>query len=132
MTAAALPTSAGVASFSGAVGAGAATTQNLAEEKGFEPLVELPPRRFSKPRVTQETAPGYGPMGTLGELAIELLKRLGEGTATSGEVARLAADILSNPPPLIAAAQKYLGAVGSAHEGDRAAELLELAAEASS
>jgi hypothetical protein len=24
-------------------------TANLAEEKGFEPLVELPPRRFSKP-----------------------------------------------------------------------------------
>lgn len=49
-----------------------------------------------------------------------------DGTCTLGDVARLAADVLANPPPVVAAAQRYLGEVGSQHEGAVAVELLGL------
>jgi hypothetical protein len=45
-------------------------------------------------------------------------------TCTSGAVAALAADVLSNPPPEIAAAQRFLGAIGAQHEGAAALVLL--------
>jgi hypothetical protein len=101
---------------------------SLAEEKGFEPLVELPPRRFSKPSQSGEAAQGWDGMGTLGELAVQLLRRMLDGTCTSGDVARLAADVLANPPPVMAAAQRYLREVGGQHEGAAAVELLGLLA----
>jgi hypothetical protein len=50
----------------------------------------------------------YDGMGTLRELAVQLLRRMQDGTCTSGDVARLAADVLANPPPVMAAAQRHL------------------------
>jgi len=67
-------------------------------------------------------------MGTLREQAVDLLVRMQDGTCTSGDVARLAADVLANPPPVIAAAQRYLREVGGQHEGAVAVELLGLLA----
>jgi hypothetical protein len=60
----------------------------------------------------------------LRDQAIELLQRMQDGTCTSGDVARLAADVLANPPPVIAAAQRYLREVGGQYEGAAAVELL--------
>lgn len=67
-------------------------------------------------------------MGTLGELAVDLLRRMQDGTCTSGDVARLAADVLANPPPVMAAAQRYLREVGGQHEGAAAVDLLAMLA----
>lgn len=100
----------------------------MAEEVGFEPTVPLRVRRFSKPSQTDEAAQGWDGMGTLRELAVQLLRRMQDGTCTSGDVARLAADVLANPPPVMAAAQRYLREVGGQHEGSAAVELLGLLA----
>lgn len=97
---------------------------NLAEEKGFEPLNPLRGRRFSKPGESSVAAVGSEQMGTFREHAVELLRRMQQGTCTSGDVARLAADVLANPSPLIAAAQRFLRVVGGEHEGSAAVELL--------
>jgi hypothetical protein len=88
--------------------------------------VELPPRRFSKPGASDAMSQGSDGMGPLRDQAIELLQRMQDGTCTSGDVARLAADVLANPPPVIAAAQRYLREVGGQHEGSAAVELLSL------
>lgn len=112
-----------------AVGDEANNVAESAEEKGFEPLVRLPPRRFSKPGESVDAAQGYDEKGTLREHAVELLERLQAGSCTSGDVARLAAEVLSNPPPLVAAAQRYLGAVGTLHEGAAAVAFLGLLVE---
>jgi hypothetical protein len=87
------------------------------------------PRRFSKPSESVDAAQGCDERGTLREHAVELLERLADGTCTSGDAARLAADVLANPPPLVRAAQRFLGAVGTPHEGATAVELLGLLAE---
>jgi hypothetical protein len=48
------------------------------------------------------------------------------GTCTTGDVAKLAADVLANPPALLAAAQRYLRSVGTEHEGAAAVAFLAL------
>ena len=59
--------------------------------------------------------------------ALELLECIELGKAvSSGNVAALAAEVLSNPPPLTAAAQRYLRTVGTEHEGAPAVEFLAL------
>ncbi len=78
--------------------------ESMAEEKGFEPLVGLPPRRFSEPGASDAISQGSDGMGPLRDQAVELLRRMQDGTCTSGDVARLAADVLANPPTVIAAA----------------------------
>jgi len=61
--------------------------------------------------------------------AVELLERIDRSDAVSpGEVARLAAEVLSDPPPLMAAAQRYLRTVGTEHEAAAAVEFLALLA----
>lgn len=97
-----------------------------AEEKGFEPLVALPPRRFSKPNGTQAISVAYAPGGTLGERAYELLTQLQGGKCSEADVAKLAAELLSNPPPAIAAAQRFLTSVGTPDAAMAAVAFLEL------
>ncbi|MDB4990388.1 MAG: hypothetical protein JWN04_5566 [Myxococcaceae bacterium] len=46
------------------------------------------------------------------------------GTCSTGDVAKLAADVIANPPPLIAAAQRFLRHVGGQHEGMAAVAFL--------
>jgi hypothetical protein len=66
--------------------------------------------------------------GGLREAAIGALERMRSGVATTGEVAKLAAEVLANPPALMMAARRYLNAVGSEHEGAAAAAFLALLA----
>jgi hypothetical protein len=47
---------------------------------------------------------------------------------TTGAVAKLAAEVLGNPPAVMVAARRYLNAVGSEHEGAAAVEFLALLA----
>jgi hypothetical protein len=54
------------------------------------------------------------------------------GTCTTGDVAKLAADVLANPPPPVAAAQRFLREVGSDHEGAAAVAFLDVLAGAAS
>ncbi|MDB4986410.1 MAG: hypothetical protein JWN04_1588 [Myxococcaceae bacterium] len=80
---------------------------------------------------TGSERPGCGRLrrnGTLRELAVDLLLRMQDGTCTSRDVARLAADVLAKPPPVMAAAQRYLREVGGQHEAAAAVELLGLLA----
>jgi hypothetical protein len=51
--------------------------------------------------------------------AVTALERLSAGTCTAGEGAAIAAEVIKNPPAVIRAAQRYLGAIGQAHEGWR-------------
>ena len=60
--------------------------------------------------------------------ALELLHGLGDGTCTQAEVASLAAEVLSDPPPIVAAARRALAAIGTEHEGVAAVEFLGLLA----
>lgn len=61
--------------------------------------------------------------------AVKALERLGAGTCTAGEVAAIVAEVIKNPPAVIRAAQRYVGAIGQAHEGAAAVELLRLVVE---
>jgi hypothetical protein len=54
---------------------------------------------------------------------------LGQGVCTAGEVAAIAAEVIKNPPAVVRAAQRYLRAIGQAHEGAAAVELLRLVVE---
>ena len=111
-----------------------ATTGNLAEEKGFEPLVELPPTAVSKTVGAVCDRVGLGgdghgvDTGGVRMAAIGALERMRAGVATTGEVARLAAEVLANPPALMVAARRYLNAVGTEHDGAAAVEFLALLA----
>lgn len=87
-----------------------------------------PPPRFSKPSASDAISEGSDGMGPLRGQAIELLQRMQDGTCTSGDVARLAADVLANPPPVIAAARRCLREAGGQHEGSAAVELLSVVA----
>jgi hypothetical protein len=62
--------------------------------------------------------------------AVGVLERLQLGTGTVGEVAVLAAEVLANPPPLMATAQRYLRAMGTEHEGAAAVAFLSLLVDA--
>ena len=64
----------------------------------------------------------------LREAAIAALERMRAGVATTGEVAKLAAEVLANPPALMVAARRYLNAVGTEHEGAAAVAFLALLA----
>jgi hypothetical protein len=99
-----------------------------AEEKGFEPLVALPPRRFSKPAVSRAKSKPYARKGTIGERAFALLESLRAGSCTESDVAQVAAEVLSDPPPIVLAAQRFLAAVGTPGAGAAAVAFLELAA----
>lgn len=57
-----------------------------------------------------------------------LLDGLRAGSTTQGAVAELAAEVLTNPPPEMAAAQQFLGALGTPDEGMAAVAFLELIA----
>ncbi len=51
------------------------------------------------------------------EKALTLLDRIRQGEAvSSGDVAKLAADVLADLPPLLAGARRFLQQVGSEHE----------------
>ena len=63
------------------------------------------------------------------EAAIGALERMRAGVATTGDVAKLAAEVLANPPALMVAARRYLNAVGTEHEGAAAVAFLALLAE---
>jgi hypothetical protein len=73
---------------------------------------------------------GLATDGDLLGRAVSALERLGAGTCTAGEAAAIAAEVIKNPPPVIRAAQRYLAALGQAHEGAAAVELLRLVLEA--
>jgi hypothetical protein len=56
-----------------------------------------------------------------------LLERIARGeTVGAGDVAQLAAEVVANPPPLVAAAQRFLRVLGSAPDGAAAVAFLEL------
>lgn len=56
------------------------------------------------------------------------LQRMRAGVATTGDVAKLAAEVLANPPAVMVAARRYLNAVGTEHEGAAAVAFLALLA----
>jgi hypothetical protein len=58
------------------------------------------------------------------EAAIRALERMRAGVATTGDVAKLAAEVLANPPAVMVAARRYLNAVGTEHEGAAAVAFL--------
>jgi hypothetical protein len=70
----------------------------------------------------------YAQAGTLGGRAIELLQALQAGKCSEADVAKLAAELLSNPPPAIAAAQRFLASVGTPDAAMAAVAFLELVA----
>lgn len=62
--------------------------------------------------------------------AVEALERARAGlTVTTSEVAKLAAEVLANPPPLMAAARRFLCAVGTPDARSAAVEFLALLAD---
>lgn len=63
-----------------------------------------------------------------GVAASEALVRVRDGLATTSDVAILAAEVLANPPPLMAAARRFLAAVGSQEARAAATEFLALLA----
>jgi hypothetical protein len=66
--------------------------------------------------------------GGVTEAAIGELERMRAGVATTGDVAKLAAEVLANPPAVMVAARRYLNAVGTEHEGAAAVAFLVLLA----
>jgi hypothetical protein len=54
------------------------------------------------------------------------MERMLVGGVKAGEVADIAAELLANPPPLVAAARRYQQMAGTKHEGAAAVALLEL------
>lgn len=100
-----------------------------AEEKGFE----LAPTPVFK---TEGAASDHGGLGGNGHgvdigdvrgATLEALERMRAGAATTGEVAKLAAEVLANPPAVMVAARRYLNAVGTEHEHEDAAAVALLA-----
>lgn len=100
-----------------------------AEEKGFEPLVALPPRRFSKRASSSKIPPGWPKMRTSRERLAALLAGLRDGSTTAAQVAEVAVDVLAEPHPLVSAAHRMLAALGSPAEGRAAVDLLSMVTE---
>jgi hypothetical protein len=59
------------------------------------------------------------------EKALTLLDRIQQGdVVSSGDVAKLAAEVLADLPPLLAAARRFLQQIGSGHEATSAVSFL--------
>lgn len=61
--------------------------------------------------------------------AAEALVRVQTGMTVTSDVAKLAAEVLANPPPLMAAARRFLGSVGTQEARGAALEFLAMLAD---
>jgi integrase len=100
-----------------------------AEEKGFEPLVRSPPRRFSKPtRLVTILAPSVD-LGTVAERARAVLAKLHAGECTPAEAVAPLVDVLTAPSLLHAAIQRAVKSLDTPHAGPALVEALALVLE---